>query len=77
MNLYSLTQTVGGDLVHLESLTKGPQDPHFIPAKPSLMLKASKADLLIFIGMDLEVGWLPLIIKGSKILKFKKEKKDI
>ena len=75
MNLYSLTQTVGGDLVHLESLTKGPQDPHFIPAKPSLMLKASKADLLIFIGMDLEVGWLPLIIKGSKNPKIQKGKK--
>ena len=66
MNLKSITESVAGDEVQLESITKGPQDPHFLSAKPSYMLKARKADLLIFMGMDLEIGWLPNIIKGAR-----------
>ena len=66
MNLHSLAKSIGGDRIQLESLTKGRQDPHFMSAKPSLMLKARKADVLIFNGLDLETGWLPLIIHGSR-----------
>ena len=66
MNLKSITESIVGDRVQLESITKGPQDPHFLSAKPSYMFKARKADLLIFMGMDLEIGWLPNIIKGAR-----------
>ena len=66
MNLKSLVESMAGDRVYVESITKGPQDPHFLSAKPSYMVKARKADLLILAGMDLEVGWLPNIIHGAR-----------
>lgn len=65
-SLKSLVESVAGDKVHVESITKGPQDPHYISAKPSYMVKARKADLLIMAGLDLEVGWLPNIIHGAR-----------
>ena len=65
-NLRSLTQSIGGDQVRVESLTQGPQDPHYLPAKPSLTLKVRTADLLILNGLDLETGWLPHIVFGSR-----------
>lgn len=64
-NLASLVESIGGDKVEVESLCKGTQDPHFLEAKPSYTYKLSKADLLVSIGADLEVGWLPLVIRGS------------
>ena len=66
MNLKSLVQNVAGDRVYVESITKGPQDPHFLSAKPSYMVKARRADLIILVGMDLEVGWLSNIIHGAR-----------
>ncbi len=66
MTLKSLTASIAGDSIHLLSITKGPQDPHFLPAKPSYMLKARDADLLILVGMDLEIGWLPNIVHGTR-----------
>lgn len=72
MNIKSLTKNIAGDQINLESLTKGPQDPHFLSPKPSYMLKARKADLLILAGMDLEIGWLPNIIHGARNPKIQK-----
>ena len=65
-NLKSLTAVIGGDRINVDSIIKGVQDPHFIAPKPSYMLKARETDLLIFIGMDLEIAWLPSIIMGSR-----------
>jgi zinc/manganese transport system substrate-binding protein len=65
-NLASLAKAIGGDHVEVESLCKGHQDPHFLEAKPSYTFKLSRADLLISVGAGLEVGWLPLIIRGSR-----------
>ena len=65
-NIKSLVESVAGDRVELESILKGPQDPHFLAAKPSYMLKARRADLLILAGMELEIGWLPNIIQGAR-----------
>lgn len=65
-NLKNLVEMVAGEKVDVESFSKGTQDPHYIEAKPSYMLKASKADLLVSIGLELEVGWLPLILRGSR-----------
>ena len=42
---------------------RGPEDPHFVEAKPGFIKILSQADLLIEIGMDLEVGWLPVLAK--------------
>jgi zinc/manganese transport system substrate-binding protein len=65
-DLKSLVQTIGGDKVDVDSICKGTQDPHYLEAKPSYSLKANKADLMISIGLDLEIGWLPLIIAGAR-----------
>src|SRR5215813_3950393 len=64
-DLASLTQEVGGDKVDVEALAKGYQDPHFVEPKPSFLLKLRNADLLILVGLDLEIGWLPPLITQS------------
>jgi zinc/manganese transport system substrate-binding protein len=64
--LGSLAKEVGGDRVEVESLAKGYQDPHFVEPKPSLMLVLNRADLLLHVGLELEIGWLPPLILGSR-----------
>ena len=65
-DLASLAGTVGGDRVETFALAKGYQDPHFVDAKPSLVLKLSRADLLIVAGLELEIGYLPPLIDQSR-----------
>src|ERR1700737_2907327 len=64
-DLASLAQEVGGDKGNVESIARGYQDPHFVDAKPSFLLKLKHADLLIVVGLDLEIGWLPPLITQS------------
>src|ERR1700716_4392425 len=64
-DLASLAQEVGGDKVDVESVARGYQDPHFVEAKPSFLLKLRKADLLIVVGLEWEIGWLPPLITQS------------
>jgi ABC-type Zn uptake system ZnuABC Zn-binding protein ZnuA len=64
-DLAALAQEVGGDKVDVESIARGYQDPHFVEAKPSFLLKLRKADLLIVVGLELEIGWLPPLITQS------------
>jgi zinc/manganese transport system substrate-binding protein len=64
-DLTALAQEVGGDKIDVESIAKGYQDPHFVEAKPSFLLKLRRADLLIVVGLDLEIGWLPPLITQS------------
>src|SRR6266852_4198921 len=61
-DLAALAQEVGGDRISVESIAKGYQDPHFVEAKPSFLLKLRQADLLIVVGLQLEIGWLPPLI---------------
>jgi zinc/manganese transport system substrate-binding protein len=61
----SLVEMLGGDNVSVNSATSGLQDPHRIQARPSLMAQARRADLLICTGADLEIGWLPLLLRQS------------
>src|SRR6476646_9008627 len=61
-DMAALTQEVGGDKVNVDSIAKGYQDPHFVEAKPSFLLKLRQADLLISVGLQLEIGWLPPLI---------------
>lgn len=65
-DLCAIVKEVGKDLVSVESIAKGTQDPHYIEAKPSFMVKANRADLFIGIGLDLEIGWLPSILRGAR-----------
>jgi zinc/manganese transport system substrate-binding protein len=65
-DLASVAREVGGDKIKVESLARGYQDPHFVEAKPSFVLKLNKAQLLIVVGRDLEIGWLPPLITQSR-----------
>jgi ABC-type Zn uptake system ZnuABC Zn-binding protein ZnuA len=64
-DLAALAEEVGGDKVNVESVARGYQDPHFVEAKPSFLLKLRHADLLIVVGLELEIGWLPPLITQS------------
>ena len=64
-DLAALAQEVGGEKVDVESVARGYQDPHFVDAKPSFLLKLKRADLLIVVGLELEIGWLPPLITQS------------
>jgi zinc/manganese transport system substrate-binding protein len=68
-DLASLAREVGGDKIKVESLARGYQDPHFVEAKPSLVFKLNKADLLVVVGRELEIGWLPPLITQSRNAK--------
>lgn len=65
-DLAALAREVGGDRVQVDTIARGYQDPHFVDPKPSFILKLSRADLLIFVGLQLEVGWLPPLITQSR-----------
>jgi len=65
-DLAAIAREVGGDHITVDSIAKGYQDPHFVEAKPSFILKLQKADLLILVGRDLEIGWLPPLIQQSR-----------
>ena len=64
-DLAALAQEVGGDKIDVESIARGYQDPHFVEAKPSFLLKLRHADVLIVVGLELEIGWLPPLITQS------------
>ena len=64
-DLAALAREVGGDNISVESIAKGYQDPHFVEPKPSFLLKLQKADLLVVVGLQLEIGWLPPLITQS------------
>ena len=61
-DMAALAQEVGGDRINVEAIAKGYQDPHFVEAKPSFLLKLRNADLLIEVGLQLEIGWMPPLI---------------
>ena len=68
-DLAALVREVGGDKVTVEALARGYQDPHFVEAKPSFVLKLHSADLLVVVGRELEMGWLPALITQSRNAK--------
>lgn len=61
----ALAQELGGDKVKVYTATHGLQDPHRIQAKPSLIAQARNAQLVIATGAELEIGWLPLVVRDS------------
>jgi len=63
--IQSITENIGKDKVNVSSFSKGSWDPHFVIPKPSLIARARKADLLIINGAQLEIGWLPPIIRQA------------
>jgi zinc/manganese transport system substrate-binding protein len=64
--LAALAREVGGEGVEVVHLSRGTQDPHFVDANPNLAVKLRRADLLVDVGLDLEVGWLPPLVNQSR-----------
>lgn len=62
----AIAKEIGGDQVEVISLAKGYQDPHFVDAKPIFITQLNQADMLIYNGLDLEIGWLPILITGAR-----------
>lgn len=65
-NFAAIAREIGGDRIDISSIAKGYQDPHFVDPKPSFIIKMKKADVLIWAGLDLEVGWLPPLLENSR-----------
>ncbi len=65
-DLASIAKEIGGDKVKVKSLGKGYQNPHYVDAKPSYIVDLNRADFLIYIGLDLEAGWLPVLLTGAR-----------
>lgn len=65
-DLASIAQEVGGEYVEVFSIAEGYQDPHFVDAKPSYIMKLQEADMFIQVGLGLEIGWVPPLLDGSR-----------
>jgi len=65
-DLASIAREIGGDRSTVESIARGYQDPHFVEAKPSFILKLQRANMLIVVGRELEIGWLPPLLTQSR-----------
>lgn len=61
----ALVQELAGDKASVYTATTGLQDPHHIQARPSLVAAARSADLVVCTGAELEVGWLPVLVRQS------------
>ena len=61
----ALAQELGGDRVSIYVATNAFQDPHHVQAKPSLMAKARRAELVVCTGSQLEIAWLPVVLRQS------------
>lgn len=62
----AIAKDIGGDQVEVISLAKGYQNPHFVDAKPIFITQLNQADMLVYNGLDLEIGWLPILITGAR-----------
>jgi ABC-type Zn uptake system ZnuABC Zn-binding protein ZnuA len=65
-DLHHIASAVGGSRIRAAHIAEGYQDPHFVEAKPSYVLQLRDADVFAFVGLDLEVGWMSLLVEGSR-----------
>jgi zinc/manganese transport system substrate-binding protein len=65
-DLAAIAKEIGGDKIELATLAKPTEDPHFVDAKPSFIVKLNRADVLIEGGAELEIGWLPALLDQSR-----------
>ncbi len=61
----ALAVEIGGNLIKTDSATHALQDPHYIQARPSLIARLRRADLLVCSGAELEIGWLPQLLRKA------------
>jgi ABC-type Zn uptake system ZnuABC Zn-binding protein ZnuA len=65
-DLASLAESIGGDEVEVVAFVRGGQDPHFIEARPSFIRVLSRADLFVRVGLQLEAGWVPALLRSAR-----------
>jgi zinc/manganese transport system substrate-binding protein len=65
-DLASIAREVGGDKIRVSAIAKGYQDPHYVDPKPSFILEVNRADLLLLVGRELELGWLPSLLTSGR-----------
>jgi zinc/manganese transport system substrate-binding protein len=65
-DLADLAREVCGNRCTVVHISEGYQDPHFVEAKPSFILQLRGADVFAFVGLDLEAGWMPLLVQGAR-----------
>src|SRR3974390_1306770 len=65
-DLGSIAHEIGGDAITLTTLAKPTEDPHFVDAKPSFIVKLNRADALVEGGADLEIGWAPGLLAPAR-----------
>lgn len=65
-DLAALLRAVGGDLVAVTTLVQGPQDPHYLDPRPSMLYALQRAELLVETGRELESGWLPVLVQNCR-----------
>lgn len=65
-DLAAIAREVGGAEVEVVAIAAGFQDPHFVDAKPSFLLKLQKADLFVQVGLELELGWAPMLLTNAR-----------
>ena len=68
-DLAALAREIGGDRVSVVALANPTQDPHQVDPKPSFILQVNRADLLIAVGRELEIGWLPSLVNSARNAK--------
>lgn len=61
----ALAKELAADKADIYSATTALQDPHQVQARPSLIARARRAQLLVCTGAELEIGWLPIILRES------------
>lgn len=64
-NVGLLARVVGGDAVEVTVMAPPDRDPHYLEARPNMMAALRNADLLVAVGADLEIGWLPAALRGA------------
>ncbi len=65
-DLASLVETIGGDKVRVRSLSRPLQDPHYLDATPGMVMRITRSQLFVQNGLDLEVGWIPEILRETR-----------
>src|SRR5213075_1222880 len=65
-DLGAIAKEIGGDKIELTTLGKPTEDPHFVDAKPSFIVKLNHADVVIEGGAELEIGWLPALLDQAR-----------
>lgn len=65
-DLHDIAKAVGGDRITAAHIGEGYEDPHFVQPKPSFILNLRRADVWAYVGLDLEIGWMPILLNGAR-----------